>query len=188
MAAVSSPQAGCCGAPSGRGGGFVAPASAPKPPRPERLERIPGGGILVGTAHSPLPQDGESPPRRVELKPFLIDPLAVTNADFAAFIAATGHVTEAERFGWSPVFRAFAVTPTVIVSPDAPPWWAHVDGACWHAPADAFAPNGYGLFNMVGNTWEWTVDAFRIRSISGAAKQRNAAVRADNHRVLKGGS
>ena len=26
------------------------------------------------------------------------------------------------------------------------------------APVDAFEPNGYGLFNMIGNTWEWCSD------------------------------
>ena len=37
-------------------------------------------------------------------------------------------------------------------------------------PVAAFAPNGLGLFNMVGNTWEWCADAFRVRSLARAAK------------------
>ena len=30
-------------------------------------------------------------------------------------------------------------------------------GTC---PADAFSPNGYGLYNTSGNVWEWTTDRF----------------------------
>lgn len=42
--------------------------------------------------------DGEVPVHRVELAPFHIDATAVTNAQFAGFVKATGHVTDAERF------------------------------------------------------------------------------------------
>lgn len=44
-------------------------------------------------------------------------------------------------------------------------------------PADAFAPNGYGLYNVLGNVWEWTADVF------------NNGIGPDpGRRVLKGGS
>jgi len=29
------------------------------------------------------------------------------------------------------------------------------EGTC---PVTAFPPNGYGLYNIVGNAWEWTTD------------------------------
>lgn len=32
------------------------------------------------------------------------------------------------------------------------------DGFLGTAPVDTFEPNGYGLFNRVGNTWEWCSD------------------------------
>jgi sulfatase modifying factor 1 len=34
------------------------------------------------------------------------------------------------------------------------------DGFTNAAPADSFPPNGFGLFNAVGNTWEWYADYF----------------------------
>ena len=41
---------------------------------------------------------------------------------------------------------------------------------------------------MAGNVWEWTLDAFRVRSIARQAKQRNAQALARTEKVLKGGS
>jgi len=39
------------------------------------------------------------------------------------------------------------------------------DGHKGTAPAQSFQPNGYGLFNMVGNVWEWTSEPFKVRSL-----------------------
>ena len=82
-----------------------------------------------------FPDDREGPIREVRVEPFEIAPRAVTNADFAAFAEATGHVTRAERFGWSFVFAGllpddFADTRAVARAP----WWRQVEGATWRAP------------------------------------------------------
>ena len=54
-----------------------------------------------------VPGDGEGPVREVSVAPFAIDAHCVSNERFAAFVEATGHVTDAERFGWSFVFEGF---------------------------------------------------------------------------------
>lgn len=82
--------------------------------------------------------DGEGPVRTVDVKAFFVDPTAVTNAQFATFVKATGYVTDAERFGWSYVFHLFvgeSARHYVIdgVVPQAP-WWLAVRGANWRAP------------------------------------------------------
>ena len=103
------------------------------------MVRIPGGSFLMGSDDADgFPADGEGPVREVALVPYLIDATAVRNRDFAAFVADTGHVTDAERFGWSFVFHALLDPaqrrmPRGDVVPDAP-WWIAVDGACWRAP------------------------------------------------------
>jgi formylglycine-generating enzyme required for sulfatase activity len=79
--------------------------------------------------------DGEGPVHTVELAPFAIAPHTVTNARFAEFVAATGHATEAERFGWSFVFAGLlpADFPDTRAVASAP-WWRQVYGATWKQP------------------------------------------------------
>lgn len=269
---------GCCaprtasGAPSRA---QIQPASdAQRPPSCE----IPGGTALLGTAQAVIDADAESPLKKKRIAPFRMAETAVTNAQFARFIDATGYVTDAERLLWSFVFWSHvpeAVGATQAVAEAQ--WWRRVDGANWRyilgpgqdlaaarpdhpvvhvswndaaayaswiggrlptevewehaarggqgdvrfpwgdvvpndtdhfpcniwqgkfpdqntcadgydstAPARSFAPNAFGLYNLVGNVWEWSAEPFRIRSLKKAARLRQAQMQ--GYRLAKGGS
>lgn len=106
---------------------------------------LPGGTFRMGTEDAEgFPADGEGPVREVRVDPFEITACAVTNAEFAEFVAATGYLTDAERFDWSYVFAGFLPGSLRRVSKRLPqaPWWCGVEGADWRAPEGP------------GSTWE----------------------------------
>ncbi len=95
-----------------------------------------GGSFLMGNPRGDgYPQDGEDPVHEVSLSPFAIGNAPVTNAEFDAFVRDTGHLTEAERTGWSFVFNMFLpedFEPTRAI--ERAPWWRQVFGAQWRHP------------------------------------------------------
>ena len=100
------------------------------------LIRLSGGAFLMGTDDRVgFLADGEGPVREVRLDPFWIAPFAVSNERFAAFVAATGYRTVAQREGWSFVFAGLLpddFPPTRGVA--QAPWWRQVYGADWCHP------------------------------------------------------
>ncbi|WP_374119419.1 formylglycine-generating enzyme family protein [Streptomyces sp. RKAG290] len=150
---MSSASSSSCCTPGHGDATTVTIAPAPPPPRSasalrvaRQLVDLPGGRFLMGTDDpTGFPADGEGPVREAETAPFRIAPAAVTNAQFATFVKATGHVTEAERFGVSFVFAGLLPDELASSSPPvaAVPWWRAVQGADWRRPAgpgSSFAP------------------------------------------------
>jgi formylglycine-generating enzyme len=59
------------------------------------------------------------------------------------------------------------------------------------SPAGAFLPNGYGLYDMIGNVWEWTASVFAIANAENSKTSCCAAGMPGGQiarRVVKGGS
>lgn len=143
----------------------------------------------------------------------------VAHEDAAAYAAWSGKAlpTEAEwefaarggldgaAYVWGDVFEPEG-RPLANTWQGEFPWQnLRTDGHEGTSPVGAFPANGYGLYDMAGNVWEWTADPFRPRHPDRAAGaccvprdpraeapdegrvagQRHAAV---PQKVLKGGS
>jgi formylglycine-generating enzyme required for sulfatase activity len=114
---------------------------------------IPGGEFVMGT-DDPKSMANERPAHKVKVSPFWMDEHTVTNADFAAFVKATGYLTIAEKpVDWEELKKQ--VPPGTPKPPDdtlrpgslvfTPPghpvdltdmgnWWTWTNGADWKHP------------------------------------------------------
>jgi hypothetical protein len=81
------------------GGAFLAAYGLTRLPRvssPPGLVRAPGGELTMGT-DAPYASPAEGPAHRVRVAGFWTDQTDITNAQFRAFVEATGYVTAAEK-------------------------------------------------------------------------------------------
>ncbi|MEL6330705.1 MAG: formylglycine-generating enzyme family protein [Planctomycetota bacterium] len=120
----------------------------------EGMVWVPPGEFEMGW-DGPEGRPDERPAHRVYVDGFLIDATEVTNAQFRAFVEATGYVTTAER---TPEWEEIAAQlppgterpPDLVLEPGSlvftpPPagsrprsftsWWAWTPGASWRRPA-----------------------------------------------------
>ena len=77
-------------------------------------------------------------------------------------------------------------TPCNIWQGHFPEYNTARDGYLTTAPARSFEPNGYGLYNLVGNVWEWTSDAYTVKSQKKDVRARLAQMK--GFKLSKGGS
>ncbi len=249
---------------------------------------IPGGEFQMGSTGF---YREERPVRPAFVDGFWMDRTPVTNADFAAFVEATGYVTYSERPPAPELYPdadpallvpgslVFRKPPGPVGLSDYRAWWAYVPGASWRhpdgpgsgiegrethpvvhiayedalayaawagkalpletewefaarggldgaiypwgdeptldgrimantwqgrfpwenlqtdgyegtSPVGAFPPNGYGLFDVVGNVWEWTSSPWQVgepRPEGGGCCHGGGPSEA-LRRVVKGGS
>jgi sulfatase modifying factor 1 len=71
--------------------------------------------------------------------------------------AARGGLDGAE-FAWGDEFMPQKRYMANTWQGDFPHENTRADGYARTSPVTAFPPNGYGLYDMIGNTWEWTTD------------------------------
>ncbi|HYR27978.1 MAG TPA: SUMF1/EgtB/PvdO family nonheme iron enzyme [Thermoanaerobaculia bacterium] len=177
---------------------------------------LPGGTVQIGTSAEELERlralypdvsarvlEGELPERTVQIAPFRIDryeatgktehPLVnVTWQEAADYCRARGGrlPTEAE---WEYAARGGLVRKLFPWGDEpAGPERAnyHASGIKTTTPVGSYPPNGFGLFDMSGNVWEWTADAWdtngryviRGGSWGGAPVNLRAGYR-DSHRA-----
>lgn len=62
------------------------------------------------------------------------------------------------------------------------------DGYAGTCPVDAFPPNGFGVYSITGNTWEWCADWFDAEFHRTANRNNPKGPPSGTTRVLKGGS
>ncbi len=111
----------------------------------EEMVSLPGGAFLMGSDWA----DEEGPVHEEWVASFELDKFAVTNRQFADFVAATGHVTIAERpldpLEFPEADLENLIPGSLVFQPTAGPvdlrdwrqWWAYVPGASWREPRGA---------------------------------------------------
>jgi formylglycine-generating enzyme required for sulfatase activity len=177
------------------------------------MVRIPGGSMLMGCSPGDADCDqDESPPHRVAVHGFWMDATAVTQAQFErvtgsnpsrfagcadcpvemiswndaqSYCAALGKrlPTEAE---WEYAARG-GTSAARYGDLDAIAWYKANSGGRTH-PVGQKQPNAYGLYDMLGNVWQWCADIYDQRYYWDSPPDNPAGPDWGAYRVLRGGA
>lgn len=79
---------------------------------------------------------------------------------------------ESQRYSWGDEFRPHGKFMANTFQGVFPGKNDKEDGFAGSSPAKSFPPNGYGLYDIIGNAWEWTSDYFNANYYSGLANAR----------------
>jgi formylglycine-generating enzyme required for sulfatase activity len=101
------------------------------------------------------------------------------------FAAGGGRL--AQRFPWGEALTPEGVHRMNVWQGEFPTRNDCADGYYGTAPADAFPPNDFGLYNMTGNTWEWCSDWFSPEHAAGPLLDPRGPEHG-TQRVIRGGS
>ena len=102
-------------------------------------------------------------------------------------MAARGGL-DARRYAWGDDLTPGGRHMCNIWQGDFPNANSEDDGYASTAPAKSFDPNGFGLYNVSGNVWEWQSDWFSPTYHLGGPGRDPAGPPTGMSRVIKGGS
>jgi formylglycine-generating enzyme required for sulfatase activity len=95
---------------------------------------------------------------------------------------------ERSRYPWGDELDPSAGWPCNIWQGRFPTTNTGADGFGTTAPARHYRPNGYGLWQVVGNVWEWCADWYDPRYYEISPVEQPGGPASGSARVLRGGS
>lgn len=136
---------------------------------PEYTQKVKIDSVTTwaGTNRPEIRQDGESIIRKNKLNSYLFEKYAVTAERFSEFVKETGYETDAEKYGWSYVFKGLIEdlnNVQIIGHATGVDWWLAVKGACWKKPIGPSEAEAQGNHPATHISWN---DACAFASWSG---------------------